>query len=188
MKTMTKQNPQATAERTRTRDTHLNSEKAEARKAVSSPQLPQPVLIESDEYEWTTSLNLPGLIASPTAVQPVKARESRAIWPHLDGIIETEDGDATSFCQLPGRLGSPAEIPSPGASSAHAGGLSEWAVDEYIEVTAMQLPGLLVEPIAMTGQSGERSVARGLCATCVHCDECNFPRPSSGVWRCEEYA
>lgn len=187
MKTMTKQNPRTIADRTRNRDAGPQDGMPEARKAVS-PQQRQPGLVESGEYEWTTALNLPGLIVSPAAAQPARAPEYRAIWPHLDGIVETEDGDATSFCQLPGSIGSPTEIQSPVARSTHACGRSEWAVDEYTEIAAMQMPGLLVETIAATNEPDEHTIARGLCASCMHRDNCNFPRPSSGVWRCEEYA
>lgn len=27
----------------------------------------------------------------------------------------------------------------------------------------------------------------GLCSTCEHADYCTFPRPTGGVWFCEEY-
>lgn len=187
MKTMTKQNPRTIADRTRRRDTGRKDGMPEAQNEVS-PQQRQPGLIESSEYEWTTALNLPGLIVPSTGVQPAKAREGRTIWPYLDGMIETEDGDAVSFCQLPGRLGSPTEIQPSVALSTQADGRSEWAMDEYTEIAAMQMPGLLVEAIASADSSAEHAVARGLCASCLHRDHCSFPRPSSGVWRCEEYA
>lgn len=188
MNMMTKQKSKATSNRTRsrTRDRGLNSAKPEPRNDIT-PALRNP-LIESREYEWTTPLNLPGLIVAPSAHHPANAQQSRPTWPHLDGIIETEDGDAANFCQLPGLLESAAKAPAPGEATPLVRESSEWVIDEYAEIAAMQMPGLLVEPIAMTGESEDRAAARGLCATCAHRDDCNFPRPSSGVWRCEEYA
>ena len=31
------------------------------------------------------------------------------------------------------------------------------------------------------------STAKGLCKTCVRFAECTYPKPESGVWRCEEF-
>lgn len=190
MKTISIQKTKVGSNRTwaRTRDEGSHAANPEVRKVVPPAAAPRHLPVESDEYEWTSSLNLPGLIVAPAAVQPAGARPVRPTWPHLDGIIETEDGDATSFCQLPGLLESAAKNPPPAVATTLVRERMEWVIDEYAEIAAMQMPGLLVEPIAMTGQLEERAAARGLCATCVHRDDCNFPRPGSGVWRCEEYA
>ena len=36
--------------------------------------------------------------------------------------------------------------------------------------------------------SSEQEDFKGLCVNCAHRDVCGFPRLSSGVWHCEEYA
>ena len=40
----------------------------------------------------------------------------------------------------------------------------------------------------VTAMSPDRGNHIGLCAHCAHRDVCGLPRPSSGVWHCEEYA
>lgn len=188
MKTMTKKDtrPASNLDRTRNRDT--NPARPQARNAESQQPQPRPALIESEEYEWISARGFPGLIVSPSADQPASKPLSRPIWPHLDGVIETEDGDATSFCQLPGRLTALPRVPSHGEPIAPAPNEGRWGADEYTHVAAMQMPGLLVEPIAQFRESGSPATARGLCATCANRVDCSFPKPSSGVWRCEEYA
>jgi hypothetical protein len=32
-----------------------------------------------------------------------------------------------------------------------------------------------------------RAGATGLCATCVRFSDCTYPKPETGVWRCEEF-
>ena len=43
-----------------------------------------------------------------------------------------------------------------------------------------------VEATTTTSKPAEE--AKGLCANCIHRNVCKLPRPSSGVWHCEEYA
>ena len=141
-------------------------------------------LLKSEEYEWTTVLNLPGLIALAPAVEP----PASAPHPVLHGeILETEDGDATHACQLPGSPGSDFALRVSVLSTAPCRDeLDE--TDEYTDRAAMQMPSGLVESrVDATGLDG-RGDARGLCASCLHHSACEFPRPASGVWQCDEYA
>lgn len=148
----------------------------------------RPNLIESDEYEWISATNLPGLIVAeaPEPRQPV-VRSAEATQDARGEVVETEDGDATRFCQLPGGLlvgSAPVMLTecTPVVSSE-----LEW-MDEYAEQAAMQLPGQIVEPQYEELREAEHPGLLGLCATCVNRKFCDFPRPESGVWRCEEYA
>lgn len=161
-----------------------------------TPPMPLPIptprelylanLVENDEYEFTTPLNLPGLLVSPDAITPPAPAASYSTFPRrLDDVLETEDGDAVSTCQLPGRLIADATEsarawppPSPDPFDAP---------DEYTEVAAMQLPGLIIAADQLPAPEPPATSPRGLCASCVHNPTCDFPRPESGVWRCEEY-
>lgn len=152
---------------------------------VRDVQRVPPNLVESAEYEWTTAVNLPGLIVAPTRAESEQPTSESVARRTASEIIETEDGDGIKPCQLPGGL-------THGDTDAFApfafgriNTVSE-GEDEYCAAAAMQLPGVLV---AASTVAVEESVAvRGLCATCVHHATCDFPRPAGGVWRCEEYA
>lgn len=51
-----------------------------------------------------------------------------------------------------------------------------------------QLPGLLTRQVGPGIDDGSWQESRqGLCANCKLRDVCNFPKPASGVWHCEEY-
>lgn len=151
---------------------------------------PRPVdrrdLVESEEYEFTTPLNLPGLIvAAHTATPPAPAYSPAPFNRREDDILETEDGDTVSICQLPGRIA----MDGPSIADSWTEVIRrepEPRDDEYAERAAMQLPGLLIAaaeiPVAPAPPA-----ARGLCTTCIHAETCEFPRPDGGVWRCEEY-
>ncbi len=43
------------------------------------------------------------------------------------------------------------------------------------------------ETAAVTTEPEAEPLA-GLCANCEHRDDCTLPRPTGGVWHCEEYA
>lgn len=65
--------------------------------------------------------------------------------------------------------------------------------DEYEDLIeerltqALQAPRLrLVTEPAPEDEASDRT--RGLCRTCEHRETCTYPRPESGVWRCEEFA
>jgi hypothetical protein len=161
--------------------------KPQTRRAILCSRPPPNELIESDEFEWITPLNLPGLIVSPRNVKHVETQQASPMRRSLDDVLETEDGDATSCCQLPGALGIDTDIQALDMSAAHTLDDADGA-DEYAEIAAMQLPGRLIEQRAAIEDFAEHAKVRGLCATCVHRDVCDFPRPGSGVWRCEEYA
>lgn len=145
-----------------------------------------PNLVESPEYEWTTAVNLPGLIVTPTHVESAPSITAPVARRTTNEIIETEDGDGVSPCQLPGGL-------THGDAATFApytlGRMNDAAEgeDEYTAAAAMQLPGTLVA-VAADAAADESMAVRGLCATCVHHATCEFPRPAGGVWRCEEYA
>lgn len=34
----------------------------------------------------------------------------------------------------------------------------------------------------------EKTTMKGLCASCIHRDVCDLPKPEGGVWHCREYA
>lgn len=148
----------------------------------------RPNLVESEEYEWTSPLNLPGLIvAAPAENRWPVVRQSPAR-PQAPGeVVETEDGDAISACQLPGGLLAGSAPVMLADSSPPLPSELEW-MDEYAERAAMQLPGQLVQsPVEELPEAGAPRQL-GLCTTCAHHQDCDFPRPESGVWRCEEYA
>lgn len=143
-------------------------------------------LVENAEYEWTTHLNLPGLIVSPRAIEP-PPEPAGPVRFAVDEMYETEDGDAASACQLPG---APGVAPGPPATSLTdspaRNELSE--LDEYSELAAMQMPGRIAAVQVAPVEVDDAPRVRGLCATCIHEAHCDFPRPAGGVWRCEEYA
>jgi len=60
--------------------------------------------VESAEYEWTTPLNLPGLIVLPTDSPSRAVHSGSGAGVHDDDLIESEDGDVSSAFQFPGRL------------------------------------------------------------------------------------
>lgn len=165
------------------RDRFVRDEAMEAPIVRDTPRV-SPNLIESDEYEWTTAVNLPGLLVSPTNAEhlapaaPIPRRTTSE-------IIESEDGDVVGPCQLPGGL---AQCETAAFAPFALGRAIDACngVDEYTEAAAMQLPGALVA--RAIGAADPVPVVRGLCATCVHNASCDFPRPAGGVWRCEEYA
>lgn len=144
-------------------------------------------LVESDEYEWTNVMALPGLIVAPGPEQIVPPAGRGPAPRPGEHVIETEDGDAGCFLQLPGRLTASIETTEQSRS---------WMIptmapgedDEYSDRAAMQMPGRLVEAALATATPEIEPEVRGLCATCVHQHDCDFPRSAAGVWRCEEYA
>lgn len=147
----------------------------------------RPHLLESEEYEWTTPLNLPGLIVAPSNIDDRLPQPAKSDRPTIGDVIESEEGDAISACQLPGGLGVTAfttTTPAPIRRQLHE--LEE--ADEYSDRAAMQMPGGLIAVQCTVQEEGPIHAARGLCANCIHNATCDFPRPASGVWRCEEFA
>jgi hypothetical protein len=145
-------------------------------------------LIESDEYEWATPLSLPGLVVAARATPAQVSLEVRHSKRTLADVIETEDGDAISATQIPGCLSGHSGASLMEARPART--RNELAdEDEYVDVAAWQLPGQLSLASTDVHQSPETSIrSRGLCATCLYRDSCDFPRREGGVWQCEEYA
>lgn len=141
-------------------------------------------LVESTEYEWTSPLNLPGLLIAPQRIEPRPTPHGASVAP--DEVIGTEDGDATAACQLPGRLGAVEMVAELVGLAALLGDELE-SIDEYSERAALQMPGGLIAA-ERVAPPATHIAPRGLCATCVHRAVCDFPRPEGGVWRCEEYA
>lgn len=86
---------------------------------IENLQLDRPLsrqsLIRSIDYEWSTPLNLPGLLVSPNdASLPTRqARETSC------DVIDSEDGDIASASQFPGRLVSESGVPD-ASRSEHA--------------------------------------------------------------------
>jgi hypothetical protein len=175
----------------------------DAPRSESPVQGVMPNLVESDEYEWTTSACLPGLIVSPVQMPPETPAAAPMARRTVSEIIESEDGDVVSACQLPGglttdevgdfapfSLGRPRGLP--GTSRGEVPGELDEA-DEYANAAAMQLPGSIVAAQCIGASAGDGEAAtcpavHGLCASCVHNATCDFPRPPGGVWSCEEYA
>jgi hypothetical protein len=153
--------------------------------SVRDVQRVPPNLVESAEYEWTTAVNLPGLIVPPARVGSAPSITAPVAQRATNEIIETEDGDGVSPCQLPGGLthGDTEAFAPCALGRINAGSEGE---DEYSAAAAMQLPGVLV--VGAADPVDESASVRGLCATCVHHATCDFPRPAGGVWRCEEYS
>lgn len=163
----------------------LRDETFETADVRDVPRVP-PNLVESDEYEWVTVVNLPGLIVTPTRVESAPSIPAPVARRTTNEIIETEEGDGISPCQLPGGLThGNAETYAPYAL-ARMNDAAE-GEDEYTAAAAMQLPGTLVA-VEADAAVDESMAVRGLCATCVHHATCDFPRPAGGIWRCEEYA
>jgi len=188
MKTITPRKKNvAAADWTHMRDSERNAATPNVRVTVSPSRPPQGALIESDEYEWITAVTLPGLIVSPREDQGAAVRNAPTTHPLLDAVLETEDGDATSPCQLPGLLKTTVDSRLPEFSRFDAA-CEAAQFDEYTDITAMQLPGRLVDLSLPEVESEERAIDRGLCATCIHREVCRFPKPTCGVWQCDEYA
>lgn len=108
---------------TTTRFTRRTQDEARATPERQRPDRPacdrsRQALVESAEYEWTTPLNLPGLIASPRDAAPRTAPPALRVREAFDDLIESEDGDMTTACQLPGRLRITPDVPVK-ARSAH---------------------------------------------------------------------
>lgn len=144
-----------------------------------------PALIESAEYEYTSAVNMPGLLVAADQIRPESSQPvRRAVSRPADELLATEDGDAVSICQLPGRIVS--ESPWTGRVVPARTDDEPDELDEYSERAALQWPGLLVIPEA-SAESPSREQPRGLCTDCLIRAECQFPKPASGVWRCEEY-
>jgi len=61
-------------------------------------------LVASAEYEWTTPLNLPGLIVSADDSPSRAALSGIRAGVSDEDLIESEDGDVSSAFQFPGRL------------------------------------------------------------------------------------
>lgn len=173
------------------RSTRTVTSSASRTRGTAAPSTERPIeqfgpeLIESAEYEYTSAVSMPGLLVAidqirPEASQPVR----RAVSRPADELLATEDGDAVSICQLPGRIVS--ESPWTGRLVPARTDDEPDEMDEYSERAAMQWPGLLVVPEA-SAESPSPDKPRGLCADCLIRDECQFPKPVSGVWRCEEY-
>ena len=164
------------------RDDHVE------RSVPQQPTVSRDHLVESEEYEWSSPLSLPGLIVAARATPPPFSTDVRPSQRILDHVIETEDGDAVSATQLPGCLGGHygariMDVQSPRVRNELAD------EDEYVEVAAWQLPGQLILTCSDAVGPREPSIqSRGLCATCLYRDSCDFPKPDGGVWQCEEYA
>jgi putative hemolysin len=153
----------------------------------SQPGSVRPNLVESEEYEWVSAVNMPGLIASPRSAGSAPQKSVVSERHDLGEVVETEDGDTTSVCQLPGGLHIEG-APSMFAAAQPRSGDELQCEDEYSEITAMQMPGGIVSPLTEDCGSKQAASVRGLCTTCIHDANCDFPRPAGGVWRCEEYA
>lgn len=190
MKTMV---PAIKASTNHSRSSPVPSNDRHAQETERSPRTRQPMalstknLVESDEYEWARPLSMPGLLTDAvqtredvTAVPPPQRHATEL-------IVETEDGDAASAAQLPGRLACDSEWST---FPMHRGEIRNELADEdeYTELAMNQLPGQLVHPRGMLEKADESGTGRGLCATCLYRDVCDFPRPAGGIWQCEEYA
>lgn len=77
--------------------------------------------------------------------------------------------------------------PTAARTTISRGGLAtDWGECDGSEL--LQLPGLLVADTRQAQPSAETAPrATGLCASCIHAATCTFPRPTGGVWSCEEY-
>lgn len=169
--------------------TEIDMPVSEAPKRVRNRDALQsrPHLLESEEYEWTTTLNFPGLLVAPSNIDARMPQTARSNRPTIGDVIQTEDGDASSACQLPGGLGVTVFTPTTPASIRRQRHELEEA-DEYSDRAAMQMPGGLIAMQCTVPEEEPIHAARGLCANCIHNATCDFPRPASGVWRCEEFA
>lgn len=56
--------------------------------------------------------------------------------------------------------------------------------DEFI---GYEMPKTTVAPRTVASNDEERIEIKGLCKNCENYATCTFPKPASGVWRCEEY-
>jgi hypothetical protein len=150
--------------------------------------------VESEEYEFARTVNLPGLLVSESKIKAAPltnlAPPDRAL-PRTENL-ETEDGDCLSALQMPGCIVRPGRSTTPATDQRPLADFqavreNAWTDDEYIEAAATQLPGLLtVSQERVTVADSE--APHGLCVDCIHRETCAFPRPHGGVWRCEEYA
>ncbi len=164
----------------------IDQEEHEDRSALRTAVRPEQ-LVESEEYEWTTPLGLPGLLVAASESQFAASPAPRPQRNETEVVVETEDGDAMSAFQLPGRLSFVTGVPA--VVIRHSTFPNELAdEDEYTEAVAKQLPGQLVFCQETHGSVEETATVHGLCATCLHQATCDFPKPAGGVWQCEEYA
>lgn len=53
-----------------------------------------------------------------------------------------------------------------------------------LEIEVPRATGVATRP---TMAPPPRSAVKGLCATCARFADCTYPRPETGVWRCEEF-
>ncbi len=187
MKTMSFKRAQVATSTSNDSDLQKGAERASQSGRTREIPFVRPGLLESEEYEWTTALNMPGLIIAPQTTEPPAVIPPQSERHPLGEVLETEDGDTTSVCQLPGGLcADSVPLPFRRAGDRPRDELEE--VDEYTDIAAMQMPGALIEACVETQNPVEHRSVRGLCATCIHNNACDFPRPAGGVWRCEEYA
>jgi len=63
--------------------------------------------------------------------------------------------------------------------------------DDYVDISSTEINGGLSEVVPLPRKSHRPEFDaieyQGLCKNCERRDECNFPRPTGGVWHCEEY-
>lgn len=119
-------------------------------------------------------------------------------------IFVCEEGEAISPLPIPGLIGSRRRHGQSVGDRHYTSGIArppaQWEPDFTAARTgwteedgaALQMPGMIVDQNAATvslkvEQPTNTTSAKGLCATCELCETCTFPRPESGVWRCEEY-
>lgn len=98
--------------------------------------------VESPDYEWTSPVNLPGLIVPPNDRSGQKTTRRRTSAQVANELFCSEDGDSLHPCQLPGRLPTQNSAPIAPARWKPSEDASR-DTDEYSERAAMQLPGRL---------------------------------------------
>ncbi|MBX3393880.1 MAG: hypothetical protein KF841_00790 [Phycisphaerae bacterium] len=136
---------------------------------------------------------------------PVTARPEslRATGPTGE-TFACEEGESMSATPIPGLIGSRRRHGQTVGDRHYTSGIArppaQWEPDLTAARTgwteedgaALQMPGMIVDQNAATvslevEQPTRATSAKGLCATCELRETCTFPRPESGVWRCEEY-
>lgn len=57
------------------------------------------------------------------------------------------------------------------------------------DATALEIdvPSAVGVAAAVARPTLVRTAPKGLCGTCVRFSNCTYPKPESGVWRCEEF-
>lgn len=129
-----------------------------------------------------------------TSVAPFRPTTTQSVFECEEGELEGRPVPIPGLIRSPGRHGHSDRVRD--YTSPHDRTTAPWEPDlrearrgwTEEDGSATAMPGLIANPAVSVSLPVEQPPAvMGLCGSCELNATCTFPRPASGVWRCEEY-